>query len=334
MSIAVLKSIENISNEVVIMTALKYVRRSSKTKSGKFVAYFSLIFVVFVWGVSPNLYTLWLKHFSASLIPAVIGLSSGIALLIFSAKHLRELNKKYFLLAIPTGIFNGLASILQKIGLQYTTPSQYAFLENLSCVVVPFLMFLFVRKKPNAGKIIACLLCLAGAFVLNFDGGVLSFGIGDILCAMAGILYGVNIALTGAFAKQLNAALYVMIQMFTTSAISFATAFTLNAITVNGAPIEPLRFSFNPLIILLLIAFGLLSNAFCWIVRTNAMKKVDATVVAVIMPFSAVVTAVISVIKGADPLTNNLIIGGFLSLCAAILSGFSDGVTLSKIHHK
>ena len=80
--------------------------------------------------------------------------------------------------------------------------------------------------------------------------------------------------------------------------------------------------------------FVILRNAFCWIVRTSAMKKVDATVVAVIMPFSAVVTAVISVIRGADPLTNNLIIGGFLSLCAAILSGFSDGVTLSKIHHK
>ena len=306
------------------MTELKSQENACKTKSGTSLAYVSLIFVVFVWGTSPILYDVWFKYFSPSMCPAIIALSSALALLIFSVKNLKHLNKKYFLLAIPTGLFNGLASVMQKIGLQYTTPSQYAFLENLSCVVVPFLMFLFVRKKPNAGKIIACLLCLAGAFVLNFDGGALSFGVGDILCAAAGILYGVNIALTGAFSKDLNSALYVMIQMFTTSAISFATAFTLNAITVNGAPIEPLKFSLNPLFILLLVAFGLLSNAFCWIVRTSAMKKVDATVVSVIMPFSSVVTAVISVIRGNDTLTINLIIGGFLCLCAAILSGFSD----------
>ena len=306
------------------MTGLMIKENKCKTKSGTSMAYASLVLVVFVWGIAPILYDVWFNYFSPSLCPAIIGLSSALALLLFSAKNLKHLNKKYFLFAIPTGLFNGIASVMQKIGLQYTTPSQYAFLENLSCVVVPFLMFIFVRKKPNAGKLVACLLCLAGAFVLNFDGGTLSFGIGDILCATAGILYGVNIAMTGAFAKELNASLYVMIQMFTTSAISFVTAFTLNAITVNGAPIEPLKFTFSPLLILLLVAFGLLTNSFCWIIRTNAMKKIDATVVSVIMPFSAVVTAVISVIRGNDNLTANLVIGGFLCLSAAILSGFSD----------
>ena len=240
----------------------------------------------------------------------------------------------YFLLAIPTGFFNGAASVLQKIGLQYTSDAHYAFLENLSCIVVPFLMLLFVRKKPSALKLIASALCLAGAFILNSKGSGVSFNIGDILCAMAGILYGVNIALTGAFAKNLHSSIYVMLQMFVTSAIAFATSFTLNSIMVDGAPIEPIRLPDKFLPYLALVAFGLLTNALCWIIRTRSMRKIDATVVSVIMPFSAIVTAIISVIRGSDKLTIELIFGGLFCFSAAILSGFSDTLVVKKARKK
>lgn len=312
------------------MVELKSKPEKNVAKNATGIAYASLIFVVFVWGCAPNVYDVLFEYFSPSMCPAIIGLSSAITLLLISLKELKYIDKRYFLLAVPTGLFNGAASIMQKIGLQYTTPAQYAFLENLSCIVVPFLMLLFVKKKPNAFKLIACALCLAGAFVLNFDGGEFSFGIGAILCALAGILYGVNIAMTGAFATNLNAPIYVMIQMFVTSIISFATSFGLNAITVNGAPIEQLKFTWSFLPIAGLILFGLLTNAFCWIVRTSAMKHIDATVVAVIMPFSAVITAVVSVIFGQDTLSLNLIFGGLLCLMAAILSGFADTIDVRK----
>lgn len=315
------------------MTDLQGQRQQKNVIGG---AYCALIFVVFVWGLAPVGYNFMFKYFSPSICTAIIGLSSGLALMAFSVKKLKYINKKYFLLAIPTGFFNGLASILQKIGLQYTTPAQYAFLENLSCIVVPFLMYFFIRKKPSAMKLCACLVCLIGAFVLNFDfsGGAFSFGIGEILCSLAGILYGVNIAMTGAFAKDLNAAIYVMIQMFVTSALAFATAITLDAITVGGAPMEALKFTWSFIPIIALIGFGLLTNAFCWIIRTNAMKHIDATVVAVIMPFSAVITAITSVITGDDTLSVTLIVGGLLCLASAILSSIADTFESKKLNIK
>ena len=54
------------------------------------------------------------------------------------------------------------------------------------------------------------------------------------------------------------------------------------------------------------------------------MKFVNPTAVSIIMPFSAVITGVSSVLYGMDELSFNLITGGTISLIAAIISGIAD----------
>ena len=292
-----------------------------------FFAYASIIFVVFVWGLAPLVTSYVLKFYTPSIYSATSALISGVALLVFCFPNLKQLNKDLLKIAVPTGFFNALANLLQKIGLQYTTPTQYAFLENLSCVVVPVLLYFFIKKKPGILTISASVLCLIGCFVLsgiNFSSGGVSFGKGEILCAMAGCLYGVNIAATGAFAKKFNPALYVMIQTWVNVAVSFATAIALNIIKVDGVVIEKISFSWNVCNLLALAGIALVVSTFCWIIRTNAMKYVSASVVAVMMPFSSVVTGVSSVVTGADTFTLNLCLGGLLVLAATFLSSMDD----------
>ena len=130
--------------------------------------------------------------------------------------------------------------------------------------------------------------------------------------------------MTGAFAGELSAPLYVMIQMWVSAVVSFGSAFIFNNITVNGQIMEPARFTWGIYPIVFIVIFALITNALCWTVRTNALKKIDASVVAVIMPFSAVITAIASVIIGTDKVTLNLVLGGILCLAAAILSGIGD----------
>ncbi len=296
-------------------------------------AYIALMSVVFIWGITALIYVHLYKFFSPSMCSALVGLFSALALLFISAKELKSLNKAYFLIAIPSGLFQVSANLLQKIGLQYTTPAQYAFLENLSCIVVPILMFFFIRKKPSIVKISASIICLTGAFILSgisFESASIAFGKGEILCALSGIFYGFSIAMTGAFAKDLSAPLYVMIQMWVSAVVSFGSAFIFNNITVNGQIMEPMRFTWAVYPIVFIIIFALITNALCWTVRTNALKKIDASVVAVILPFSAVITAVVSVIIGTDKLSLNLILGGTLCLAAAILSGIGDSLEGKK----
>lgn len=235
------------------------------------------------------------------------------------------------------GVFYTAANLLQKIGLQYTTPTVYSFLENLSCVVVPFLVWWFVKKKPSVLQIIGSIVCLGSAFVLSglcSSGETFSIGIGEILCALAGILYGVNIAGTGAFTKGFDSALYIMVLFTVESVLSLIASFAFNFITVNGVPIETIRFSWDPLLLLSRIAVILVSSTLCWVIRTNSMKYVDATVVAVMMPFSSVIAGILSVLVGMDVLTINLVIGAILGFAAMIICAFGDMMSDKKAREK
>jgi len=291
------------------------------TRNRKALAYCGLIFVVLIWGISPLVTKRFYEFYSPTVRLAYSSFFCALSLLVISWNKRKLLNKSYFAVAIPTGFFLGLADILQKVGLQYTTPTHYAFLENLSCIVVPILLFFFIRKKSGPLTILAALLCLCSSFVLTgWTGGMnKSVLIGDILCAAAGIMFGINIAGTGAFATKLYAPLYLMIQMFVETAVA-----TVGTVVFHFTAIEPIKFTFEWKILLLNVLVVFISYTLCWLIRTNAMKRVDATVVAVMMPFSSVVTTIVSIIAGKDTLSKNLIIGASLGLVAVILSGLAD----------
>ena len=291
------------------------------------IAYLGIVFVILIWGLYPVLTSDLLAFYSGGMFSFTGSLIAAVSLLLLCIPKLKLLDRSYFKVALPTGFFVGLANLLQKIGLQYTTPTQYAFLENLSCVIVPILLFFFIRKKPSALTITASVLCLVGCFVLSgldLSSGSLSFGKGEILCALAGILYGVNIAATGVYAKKLNAMLYVMIQMWVHVIVSGLAAFALDRITIGGNPIEKIVFSWDPKHLILLAVLVLAISTLGWIIRTEALKYVNASVVAVLMPFSSVVTGVIAVCVGKDLFTLHLLLGGLIILLASILSSVAD----------
>lgn len=298
-----------------------------KAKRQKIIAYLMLGFVLVVWGVMPPLNAVFNENFSPTFRSAIMYLVAAICITAICARQLKSLNRQYFKVAIPTGIFLAIASFVQKIGLLYTTPTKYAFLENLSCVVVPVILFVSTRKKPSFLTVVACLSCLVGSFVLTgmASGQTGAFGIGEILCALAGVLYGVNIAVTGLHVKKLNVLLYLMLQMWVGVIVSFASAILLSVIKVNGAPIETIRFSFNVWNVLLIIGTAIVANVLCWFLRTLAMMFVSPTAVSIIMPFSAVVTGCVSLLCGMDAFSMELLIGGIISLIAIILSGLADG---------
>lgn len=295
----------------------------------KIMSYIGLFFVVFVWGAVP-LFTLQLyKFYSPTVRVCFSELVLVAAYLFLSRKHLKEFDLSYLKIGIPTGIFMTLANICQKIGLLYTTPAKYAFLENLSCITVPVIMFILARKKPKFTTILGCVVCLFSTFVLNgasFSGT--AFGVGEILCGVAGLLYGFNIALTGIYAKKLNTALYLATQAVTSFFVSLLFSILFNFISIPtqaGAKIiEPIVFSFKPSHMLFVILLALISSALCWTIRTNAMKHIDASIVAVIMPFSAAVTGILSVLSGTDTFSLNLVLGILLGLFAIFLSSFDD----------
>ena len=296
-------------------------------RSSVAMAYAAIGTVVLIWGVIPAFKKALIGGlFSASVYTAMTTLASAIALLVLSRKTLCRLNKTYFKIAIPTGLCVAAASLVQAIAYNYdASPTKQAFLENLSCVVVPLLLLIFVKKKPSVLTAVAAIVCLASSIILgNIFSVGLSVSAADILNALAGVFYGINIAFTGIYAKKLDAKLYVMLQLFVQGISSILMAVLLNFVPFGGSYIDPFRFTWRIGPILTVFAVGILTNAVCWTLRTSSMKYVNPSAVAVIMPFSAVVTGIVSVILGMDTVSWTLVIGAILGLAAALLSSFGD----------
>lgn len=285
------------------------------SKNTKSVYYIALIFVVLIWGLFPVVSKYLLNFYSAALWNATSSLICAISMLILCSKKLRHLNWNYFKIAVSTGLFFSAANVVQKLGLGITSPAMYAFLENTSCIFVPVLMLIFVKEKLTLPKVLSGLLCLVGVFILC--GGIhgLQFGPGEILCALAGIFYSINIAGTAAYGKKLDVSLFLLVQFIVHAIVSWACVFLYN---------ETRMFSFQIGHLTLLVLSVLISTVLGWLVRTECLKHLDAAFVSVAMPFTAVVTGIASVLVGTDTLSASLVVGALLILAAIFISGLAD----------
>lgn len=286
-----------------------------KPKNSNFIYYIGMVFVVLVWSLFPIVTKRLFNLYTPSLWDTAGSLIAVISLAIVSRKKLKMLNWQYFKVAAPIGFFFSAANLLQKFGLTISSPAMFAFLENLNCIFVPLLMVVFAKQKLTFPKLLSGTICLVGVFVLCCGNGGVQFGPGEVLCALAGICYSVNIAGTGAFARKLDTGLYLMVQFM----VHFVVSATYSLIFVK----EP-QFSFAPLHLISLVGIVLLSTVLCWLIRTACLKKLDPSFVSIVMPFTAVITSIVSVITGTDQLSFALVGGAVFITAAILISSLAD----------
>ena len=297
------------------------------SKRPRWVYYAALVFVVVFWGVSSVLYTYFYKYYSAAVLTGIMTFFSAVFFWILAGKRLKKMDKKFLKVAVPICALNALANVVNRIGLQYTTPANYAFFENISCVVVPVMMFLFVRKKPKLIQGIAGVSCLIGCFIMcgvKLSGGN-AIGIGDALCLLSGALVGVCLAAIGAYGKDLDVILFMVVYMTAYFLVS-----VLLAVGLNAAAIEPIKWTGGWPMLLLAAVFGLVDVALCWLLRTMAIQHIDPVTVATVSPCYAVITGVLSVCVGIDKLTPNLVIGGSIIFISAVVPELLDALSIRK----
>lgn len=290
-------------------------------QKAKWVYYIALAFVVVFWGFSSVGYYYFYQHYSAAVLTVIMTLFSAIFFWVLAGKRLKQIDGCYWKIALPICLLYAFSNVLQRIGLQYTTPANYAFFEHLSCVVVPVMMFLFIRKKPTILQIVAGICCLVGCFILcgaSFTGQS-ALGIGDLLCIVAGVLLGICAAAIGAFTKKLDAVLFMVFYMTAYFAVSLLMAVGMNFIQIGGEAMEPAVITWSVPLLLLVIVFGLMDIALCWLLKTEVLRHIDPVTVATVSPFAAAITGIVSVLVGIDRLTPKLVVGGGIIFAAVVV---------------
>ena len=109
-------------------------------------------------------------------------------LLLAAGKRLKTLGRAGFRGGVLLGVCLAAAYIFQTYGLKYTTPGKNAFLTATYCVLVPFMVWAFFKRRPNAANIIAAFMCVFGIGLVSLS-GTSPFNIGDALTLVCGIFY-------------------------------------------------------------------------------------------------------------------------------------------------
>ena len=246
----------------------------------------------------PTLYILAFRFCGAALI-----------LLPACARKLKKLDGAYLRCGALMGAAILLGYVFQTYGLRLTTPGKNAFLTSVYCVIVPFLYWLFIKKKPDRCNAAAAVICVAGIGFISLD-STLSIGTGDLLSIVCGFFFALHIVFTSRFVAQRDPMVLAMLQFFTAGAAALVCAFIFESPPSGAGSAD----------ILTLVFLTVVCTAGCLLLQVFGQKYTPPSQAAVILTLEAVFGVLASVILLHEVLTLQLIAGFALTFAAVIIS--------------
>lgn len=178
-----------------------------------------LVVVTIIWGLGFPITKIAVNMgYGANTIMVGRFFTASILLSIIYFKRLKKLDKRIIKYGIITGIFLFFGFYFQTLGNVYTTPSKNGFITQLNIVFVPFLYYLFFRKKVDIYNIMSVIVAVIGMLILSFSSdGFNEINIGDVFTFICAIMIAFHVVTASYFQKKYNfdPALFVIINIYT-----------------------------------------------------------------------------------------------------------------------
>lgn len=273
-----------------------------------FLGHLALWGTAFIWGTSFVILKEALDSIGTMWVLALRFIIAA-ALLLAAGKRLKTLGRDGLRGGVLLGVCLAAAYIFQTYGLKYTTPGKNAFLTATYCVLVPFMVWAFFKRRPNAANIIAAFMCVFGIGLVSLS-GTSPFNIGDALTLVCGIFYALQIILTERFIGDCDALSLTGVEFGTAAVICLA-----GALIFESAPVGLSLELWGSIAYM-----GVMCTALCFFLQTWGMRYTPSSTAAVIMTFESVFAIIISVIFYDEPVTVRLICGFTLIIASVIIS--------------
>ena len=235
---------------------------------------------------------------------------SAIAMLLIGIKFIKTIDRKTIMYGLLMGVCLYCAYVFQTYGLVYTTPGKNAFLTAVYCTIVPFLAWLFYKKRPDKFNFIAAAICLAGIGLVSLEGD-LTVGIGDMLTLIGGFFYALHIIVISK-AKNKNVFMLTMFQFVVAGVMSWVS------ICITGEMQSMAPLSGESWLSILYMA--LCCTALCFYFQTTGQKYTSPSSAAIILTLESVFGVVLSGIFYNEQFTAKIIFGFVLIFIAVIMS--------------
>ena len=246
----------------------------------------------------PTLYVLAIRFCGAALI-----------LLPVCARKFGKLDKVYLAGGALMGVTLMLAYVFQTYGLRFTTPGKNAFLTSAYCVIVPFLYWFCIKKKPDKFNVAAALICIAGIGLISLDDDF-HIGAGDALTIACGLFFAIHIVITAKAVDRRDPIALAVIQFAAAGILSLVCAVIFEPAPAGVATVD----------VWTMVFLTVVSTAGCIMMQIFGQKYTPPSQAAVIMTLESVFGAFSSFILYHEVMTLRLVAGFALTFAAVIIS--------------
>jgi len=235
-----------------------------------------------------------------------------VLVLMFFYEKIFRMTFKDFQIGLIAGLLNFGGYITQTIAVQYTTPSNNAFITATYVVVVPFIAWGIYQKKLQLKSFISISFCLVGMTILT---GILNkaliINIGDVYSFICALFYAGAIVYLSYGARKTDVSI-VAFMLAVVQVIGglffFLFVETGNLTDVNwSAAIVPLLY------------MGIICSFVGQTVQVLSQKHTSATSAGLIMMLEGVFGSIFSVAFGFEAFTDKLVIGGILIMLSIVI---------------
>ncbi len=262
-----------------------------------------LLLVAFFWGTTFVASKFTLQYLTPLFIISVrFILAFGMMAVVFR-KHIKKINKTDILGGTVVGSILYIAFATQLIALQYTDAGKQAFLAGTYVVMVPFIVWIISKNRPDNRSFVGAFICFVGIGMLTLNES-LTISFGDGLTIFSSLFFAGHIISTDYFVKKTDPIKLTIVQFGTVAILSTVTAFIF----------EPIPTSIAPSGLYAVLYLGILCTGVAYFLQTYAQKYTLSTHTAIILSLEAVFGSVLSMFILGEIFTSKMVIG-----CASIL---------------
>ena len=257
-------------------------------------------------------------------------LIAGVVISAISLGRVSKLDKKTALHGILLGVILYAAYSVQTVALNFTTPSKNAFLTEVYCVLVPFLSWFILKKKPSAKNFVAAGICLTGVLIIAFFGRVETGEnevLGDGLTVLCGLFYALQMVYIAKYRED-DSMLLLTIEILTVAVLCSLTS----AIFEFPRHYTELKLTFEAG--WKIFYLGIMATCFAQFAQIYGQKWTTATTTSIIMCFEGVFGVVFELIFGYNNLNAYIITGFSLIFLTLIVNETDWGGIKRKIEER
>ncbi|MBS1552277.1 MAG: DMT family transporter [Bacteroidetes bacterium] len=287
-----------------------------------------LFIITCMWGLSFPLIKISLDHSSPVLYNFI---RFFITLIIFTLVYRNKIEFSRFRewkYGLILGLFLFAGFAFQTIGLKYTTASKSAFITGISLIIIPFVQYFILNKKPKAENIAGVLIVMTGLYILT-DAYFKTPGTGDILTFFCAVFFAFHVVYLDKYSR-ITGYLYLLFGQFLAMVILHFVFMIYYEVILT----HTLFINLNSVLAVSLLYNSLFSTFICIVLMTKYQSETTPVRAGIIYSMESVFAAVFSFFLLNEIFNKNQTAGIIIMLAGLFISEFYSYFKLKLKSHE